>query len=92
MSLFKVPTPMKLEPLGSSASISLSLSDPILIGYYKPYDIRIIETLIFLQSSHWLNLDDIIERPNASSILVNSVNASMALTQELPKCVLNNYT
>ena len=47
-----------------------------------------IEKLICLESSYWLNLDDIIAKSqgqNASSSLVTSVNAHMASTQELQK-------
>ena len=46
----------------SISHVCLSVSDPILIGCDKSCDIRIIETLICLKSSHWLNLDDIIAR------------------------------
>ena len=51
------------------------VSHLIIIGCYKSCDIRIIETL-----SHRM-----VSRPNASTSLVTSVNASMALTKELPK-------
>ena len=72
--------------------LSLSVvSHPLLIGCYKSYDTRIIETLICLESSHWLNLmwhHSTVSRPNASTSLVTSVNASMASTKELPKCAL----
>ena len=63
-----------------SLSFWVSVS-PVLIGCYKSCDIRIIETLICLESSHWLNLiwhHRTVSRPNASTNLGMSVNASMA--------------
>ena len=71
--------------------VCLWASHPVLIGCYNSCDIRIFETLICLESSHWLNLmwhHSIVSRPNASTSLVTSVNASMASTKELPKCAL----
>ena len=61
------------------------------MGSYKSCDIRMIETLICVESSHWLNLDNIIAQSRGQmlqQVLVMSVNASIALTQELPKGAL----
>ena len=63
---FKVPTPTELKPSKSCSSfcwmyVCISCKKSILIGCYKSCNIRIIETLICLESSHWLKLDDIIE-------------------------------
>ena len=47
-------------------------------------DIRMIETLICVESSHWLNLDNIIAQSRGQmlqQVLVMSVNASIASTQ-----------
>ena len=77
-----------------SDSLSFRPKELNLIDCDKSCDIRTIETLICLESSHWLNLDDIIawsQGQKSSTSLVTSVNASMALTKELPKSVLNLY-
>ena len=47
---------MEWEPSLFHASVCLWSKATILIGCDKSCDIRIIETLICLQSSHWLNL------------------------------------
>ena len=50
--IFKVSTPTELEPSLYYTSVDISPKATILIGC----GIRIIETLICLQSSHWLKL------------------------------------
>ena len=59
----------------------------IIIVFDKSSYIRIIDILIWLQSSNWLNFNTF-SRPKTSTILVTSVKASMPSTQELPKYVL----
>ena len=58
--IFELHTPTKCGASVYHTSVCLLVSDPVLIGCDKSMscDIRMIETLIRLKSSNWLNLDD----------------------------------
>ena len=72
---FKIHTPMEWE---SSASHTITRFELSLTSHVT----LLKHSLICLQSSHWLSYRTYL-RPNASTSLVTSVNASMALTQEV---------